>query len=396
MLQQPALNTTLLTVLSLLLLAGCSAQNNALAADQQPGDYWVYVGTYTGPKSQGIQLLRLDSTGALTNLGLAAPATNPTFLAIHPNQKFLYAVGETSDFAGQKTGSVSAFAINPTTGKLTLLNQQPSAGRGPCYVTIDATGKNALVANYGGGTVSVLPIADDGKLSPHSSAIQHTGTGPNKSRQEAPHAHSINLDPSNQLAIAADLGIDKLLLYRLDPTKGTLTPSTPPAVDLAPGSGPRHFTFHTTGQYAYLINEMASTITAFSYDPKRATLTEIQTVTTLPEGFKGNNTTAEVRVHPSGRFLYGSNRGHDSIAIFAIDPKTGKLTPLGHQPTLGKTPRNFNIDPTGHYLLAANQSADNVVVFTIHPQTGLLTPNNSVAEVGAPVCLKFLPMTRQD
>lgn len=394
MIQRPTCKSMLLVALSLLTLAGCGSQNKAVADDSQSADTWVYVGAYTNGKSKGIQLLRMDSAGTLTNLGLAAPVTNPTFLAIHPNRQFLYAVGETNQFAGQKSGSVSAFAIDHATGRLTLLNQQPSVGQGPCHLTVDATGKNVLVANYGAGSITVLPIAPDGSLAAPTCTIQHTGSGPNKNRQAGPHAHSINLDPANQFAFVADLGIDKMLVYRFDPARGTLTPNTPPATDLAPGAGPRHFTFHPAGRYAYVINELNATVTVFAHDLKRGALAEIQTITTLPEGFDGMNATAEVRVHPSGRFLYASNRGHDSIAIYSIDPDTGKLTFLAHQSTLGKTPRNFNIDPTGRYLLAANQSTDNIAVFTINPQTGLLTPNGGVAEVAAPVCIQFLPVAQ--
>jgi 6-phosphogluconolactonase len=249
------------------------------------------------------------------------------------------------------------------------------------------------VANYGGGSVACLPVDAAGRLEPASSFLQHEGSGADPKRQAGPHAHSINLDAANRFAIAADLGLDKLFIDRFDAAKGTLTPNDPPFARVAPGSGPRHFAFHPDGRHGYVINEMACTVTAFDYDPERGALSEIQTISTLPEGTRGSNlSTAEVQVHPSGRFLYGSNRGHNTIAIFAIDAATGRLRPVGHQPTQGKTPRNFGIDPTGRYLLAANQDSGTVVVFRINPQTGQLEPTGQVAEVPKPVCVKFVPI----
>jgi 6-phosphogluconolactonase len=295
-------------------------------------------------------------------------------------------------FAGRKTGSVSGYAVIPETGKLKPLNSQPSGGPGPCHVTVDKEGKNLLVANYSGGSVAVLPIADDGSLKEPSCVIQHKGTGPNKSRQEGPHAHSINLDPAGRFAFAADLGLDKLLIYRFDAAKGTLTPSDPPFASVAPGAGPRHLAFHPNGRFAYVINEMGMTVTAFAYDAERGALKELQTVPTLPAGRETTpaDSTAEVAVHPSGKFLFGSNRGHNSIAIFSVDAETGKLTPAGHESTQGKTPRNFGIDPTGAFLLAANQDTSNVVVFRIDLKTGLLSPTGSSVQVPLPVCVKFV------
>ena len=364
-------------------------------ADQQKAEpnaqtLLVYVGTYTGPKSKGIYLLRMDlASGALTAPEVAAEVANPSFLAVHPSRRFLYAVGEIGNFAGRKSGAVSAFAIDPESGKLKLLNQQPSGGTGPCHLTVDGAGKNVLAANYSSGSVCVLPIGEDGRLAEPSEVVQHKGSGPNPKRQEGPHAHSVNLDPAGRFAFAADLGLDKIMVYRFDPAKGKLAPNDPPAASVAPGAGPRHFAFHPTGRFAYVINEMASTVTAFAYDANAGRLSELQTVSTLPAGFTGSSTTAEVQVHPSGRFLYGSNRGHDSIAVFGIDARTGKLTAVGHQPTQGKTPRNFGIDPTGTYLLAANQGSGNLVVFRIDPKSGELKPTGVTAEVPSPVCVKF-------
>jgi 6-phosphogluconolactonase len=358
--------------------------------------YRVYVGTYTtgAGAGRGIQLLELDmATGTLTSRGLAGESVNPSFLAVHPSRRFLYAVGETAEFNGEKTGAVSAFTIDPASGSLSLLNQQSSRGPGPCYVTVDRAGKNVLVANYNGGSVACLPIGGDGRLAPASAFVQHEGSSVNAQRQKEPHAHSINLDAANRFAIAADLGLDRLLVYRFDSGRGTLTANDPPFARVAPGSGPRHFAFHPDGKHAYVINEILCTVTAFDYDPERGTLTESGTVSTLPEGPKAKNySTAEIQVHPSGRFVYGSNRGHNTIAIFAVDASGGRLRPLGHQSTGGRTPRNFGIDPTGRYLLAANQDSGTVAVFRIDPQTGLLQPTGQTAEVPRPVCVKFVPL----
>jgi len=358
---------------------------SAGAADDKPDKVRVYIGTYTGKNSKGIYLGELDlASGALTIKGLAGESTNPSFLAIHPSQKFLYSVNEVGSFDNKKTGAVSAFAIDPKTGNLTLLNQQPSGGTGPCHLIVDKAGKNVLVANYSGGTVESLPIGEDGKLKEPVSVIQHKGA-------KQPHAHSINLDAANKFAVAADLGLDQLLVYKFDPAKGTLTPNEPPSASVAAGAGPRHFTFDPKGKYGYVINEMGSTVTAFSYDPDKGTLQEIQTISTLPKDFTGKGlSTAEVVAHPSGKFLYGSNRGHDSIAIFAIDPETGKLTAQGHESTKGKTPRNFAIDPTGAYLLAENQDSGSIVVFRIDPKTGSLKQVGEPVSISAPVCVRFV------
>jgi 6-phosphogluconolactonase len=380
-----------------LLLLGGAAVSEASPNSARPGagKLWVYVGTYTQGKSQGIYLFQLDpATGKLTPRGVAARADSPSFLAVHPGHRFLYAVNEVGDAASGKRGAVSAFAIDPGTGHLTFLNQQSSGGAGPCYVVVDRGGRHVLVANYGGGSVTVLPIGAAGRLGAATAFIQHHGSSVNPQRQEGPHAHSINPDRANRFAIAADLGLDKVLIYRYNAVRGTLVPNTPPSVSVAPGSGPRHFAFHPSGRAAYVINEMASTVTAFRCDPHSGRLQAIQTVSTLPRDFTGSSTTAEVQVHPSGRFLYGSNRGHDSIAIFAIDSATGRLTPVGHQSTQGKTPRNFGIDPTGRFLLAANQDSDSLVVFRIDQETGRLTPTGQVVPVPMPVCVKMVPVGR--
>jgi 6-phosphogluconolactonase len=354
-------------------------------------EYLVYIGTYTRENSKGIYTCRLDAaTGKLSALALAAETINPSFLTLHPNGKFLYAANETPNYEGKAGGSLTGYAIEPSTGKLTLLNTVSSRGAGPCYVAVDKSGKSLLAANYGGGSVVAVPVRDDGRLGEASAFVQHTGSSVNPKRQQAPHAHSINLSRDNRFAVAADLGLDQLLVYAFDPVKGSLVPNDPAFAKLNPGAGPRHFAFHPDGRYGYVINELQSTVTALAYEASRGVFKEIQTITTLPENFQGNNSTAEVQVHPTGKFLYGSNRGHDSIAVFAIDSNKGTLTSIEQVSTQGKTPRNFGIDPTGSYLLAANQNSNNIVVFAIDPKTGRLTPTGQVLEVGSPVCVKFL------
>ena len=349
----------------------------------------VYVGTYTDETTRGIYLSEFDSaTGQLLPAQLAAEVKNPSFVALHPNGKYLYSVSEIADFQGKPVGGVTAFKIHPATG---LLNQQSSAGAGPCHLVVDAAGKNVLVANYGGGSVSVLPIAPNGQLSPASSSIQHHGSSVNKQRQEAPHAHSINLDPANKFAFAADLGLDKVLIYQFNRDKGLLIVNDPPAGIVSPGSGPRHFALHSSGKFAFVNNELTSSVTSFAYDATRGGLTEIQTLSTLPEPTPGNST-AETVVHPTGKFVYVSNRGHNSLAIFECDATTGKLTAMGHQSTEGKTPRNFNIDPSGRYILAANQDSNTVVVLKIDSSTGQLTSTGNSINVGRPVCIRFAPI----
>lgn len=348
----------------------------------------VYFGTYTRGLSKGIYLARFDlETGRLDALELAAELANPSFLALHPTRPLVFAVGEMADFGGEKAGAVSALAVDRATGRLSLLNQQTSGGAHPCHVCVAPSGDHVLAANYTSGSLACYPIEADGSLGAMTCLVQHEGSSVNPRRQAGPHAHSINPDPAGRFFFAADLGLDKILVYRLE--SGRLVPNNPPSASLAPGSGPRHFTFHPTGRFAYVINELASTVTAFRYDAERGSLDSLQTISTLPEGFDGQSTTAEVQVHPSGNFLYGSNRGHDSIAIFRIHPETGKLTALGHASTEGKMPRNFAVDPTGRFLLAANQDTDNVVVMRIDQETGTLQSTGQHLKVGAPVCVKF-------
>ena len=363
-------------------------------ANRSSGDYFVYVGTYTQPDtgSKGIYAYRFHpADGKLTPIGLVGETVNPSFLAVHPNGQYLYSVSEVDTYNGQKTGTVSAFRIDPQTAKLTLLNTLSSRGGGPCHLLVDKTGRNLLVANYSTGSVASLPIKEDGSLSEATAFIQHEGEVADKERQGHPHAHSVNLSRSNRFMLATDLGLDEVLVYRFDAAKGSLTPSDPPFVKVEPGSGPRHFAVHPSEKYAYVINEIKSTVTAFRYDAAKGTLRSQQTISTLPKDFAGMNlSTAEIAVDPRGRFLYGSNRGHDSIAVFAIDPHRGTLTLVEITPTRGKTPRNFAIDPTGAYLFAANEDSGNIVLFRIDQVTGRLTPAGQKIEVGAPVCVTFV------
>lgn len=352
----------------------------------------VYFGTYTGGKnpSKGIYHSILDTdTGKLSNPILTAEAKNPSFLEIHPNKKFLYAVSEVGG-----SGGVSAYAINRKTGNLKFLNKQKSGGAGPCHVSIDNIGKNVLVANYGSGSASVIPIKSNGTLGEPTGFVQHEGSSVNPRRQKEPHAHSINVSPDNRFAFVADLGTDKVMIYRLDIKKGTIVKNNPPYAKLKPGAGPRHFSFHPNGKYAYVINELDCTVTAFTYKSASGALNDIQTITTLPKDFDGSNTCAEVRVHPNGKFLYGSNRGHDSIAVYRIDLANGKLTFEEHETADIKTPRNFNIDPTGKFCLVANQGSNSVVVFRIDQKTGALEPAGHKVSIGRPVCVRFLRLNR--
>src|SRR5579863_3557278 len=381
---------TLLLTLLILVMSSVAA-----ASPASKEKYFVYVGTYTaeGSSSKGIYAYRYDpSASTLTPIGLVAETTNPSFLAIHPNHRFLYAVNETGDYKGQKSGAVTAFSIDHVTGKLTQLNQVASGGADPCYITVDKTGKYVLVANYTGGSISAFPVLADGRLGEASAFIQHSGHGTNPKRQEGPHAHSIDLSPDNRFAIVDDLGLDETLVYKFDSAKGSLTLNDPPFAKAAPGAGPRHFAFHPNGKFGYVLDEMGSTVSALSYDSAGGVLHPLQTISSLPNGFAGQDDAAEIEVHPSGKFLYASNRGHDSIAVFAIDQKQGTLTPIEYVPTKGASPRNFAIDPTGKLMLAENEKSDNIVVFRIDPQTGRLTPTGKVLEISQPVCVKFVPI----
>jgi 6-phosphogluconolactonase len=380
--------TDITAALARAVLVVAALAGSAVAAAEK--SLTVYVGTYTDGASRGIYRFTFDpAIGSASEPVLAAETKNPSFLALHPAGRFLYAVGELGSFQGAKTGAVSAFAVDRKTGDLTLLNQQPSEGAGPCHLVVDRTGRNVLVANYGGGNVVVLPIDADGKLKPVSSNRVHQGSGPNKGRQEKPHAHGIYLDAAERFALAPDLGADRVFVYRFDAAKGTLEPHG--AGTLEPGSGPRHLAFHPGGKHVYVINELLSTITVFSWDAATGALAPVQTVSCLPTGFSGTSWTAEVAVSPDGRFVYGSNRGDDSLAVFAVELPTGKLTAKGHAPIGGKYPRHFTIDPTGRFILAGHQNSGTIAVLRLDPATGIPSLAGSPIRIDKPVCLLPAP-----
>ena len=375
-------------------LASCTTTVTEKAPQNQNQDQsqelLLYVGTYAKPEEESIFLYKLNlSTGALTRVGATKAGENPSYLTLDAKHQYLYAVNETTDFQGKASGAVSAFAVDQKTGALTFLNQQSTQGSAPCYISLDKAARCALVANYLGGNVSLLPIQPNGQLSPASATDQHTGSGPHKN-QEAAHAHCLLPDPANRFAFAVDLGTDKVYGYRLNTEKGTLEPTASPAFTAAPGAGPRHLTFHPTAPLAFLINELNSTVTALRYDATAGTFQEIQTLSTLPSDFGGQNSCADLHVSPNGKFLYGSNRGHDSLVVYAIDTASGRLTLVQHVPTLGQKPRNFTLDPTGQLVLVANQATNTVVTFWVDGQTGQLTPTGNSVSVLAPVCLQVV------
>lgn len=348
-----------------------------------------YVGTYTGPNSHGIYFVDLDpETGTLGEPQLAGVTTNPSFVALHPTKPYLYAALEIGEFEGQKTGAVQAFKIDPSTGKLTALNGQSSTGPGPCYVAVDPSGQSVMVANYGGGSVGVLPVADDGSLKAPSAHDQHKGSGPNPKRQQRAFAHSIVADPSGQYALSCDLGTDEVIVYKLDAKAGSITRVG--EARLAPGAGPRHIAFHPNGKYVFVNGELNGTVTPLTWDASNGSLKPLTPAPTLPADFTAANTTAEVAVHPNGKFVYVSNRGHDSVALQAFDEASGTLTPVDHTSTQGQQPRNFSIDPTGRYLVVANQKSDLLVSFKIDALTGKLTPVGSTVKIGAACCVRFV------
>lgn len=356
----------------------------------QPSDeaarWWVYVGTYTGGSSEGIYVLEFDgATGMLSEPRLAARMENPSFLGVHPSLPVLYAAGE----AGAEGGLASAFAIEAETGLLTPINRQSTIGDGPCHVAVSPSGKHLAVPNYGGGSVVVFPIDARGGLGEASAFVQHEGKGPDARRQEAPHAHGAYYDDAGKILFVVDLGTDKVLIYDHDDA-GRLTPHDPPHASVEPGAGPRHLAFHPDGRFAYVVNEMGNTVTVFAYEADAATLRAIQTVTTLPGEFSGENSTAEIAVHPNGRYVYASNRGHDSIAIYDVEEGSGELKLVGHALTGGRTPRHFAIDPAGRFVLAANQGSDNIVVFAIDAEDGALRATGVEVSVDSPVCVVFV------
>jgi 6-phosphogluconolactonase len=359
-----------------------------------PREYFMYVGAYTFKGGKGIYAYRFNSeTGKLTPMGLAAETVNPSFLAIHPNRRFLYAANEfpTNEFPPntKKNAEITAYSVDARTGRLTALNTVSTGGVYTPHLAVDESGRMLVVVNYFSGSTAALPIHADGRLGEVSSLIPHSGHSIDPERQAGPHPHGIAIAPGNRFAIVCDRGTDQVVVYRLDAAGARLTPNDPPFTKLAAGSGPRHFAFRPDGRFGYAINEISSTITALRWDGKSGTLTEVQTVSTLPAPDK-SNTTAEVAIDPRGRFLYGSNRGHDSIAVFAIDGATGKLTNVQDIPAGGRTPRNFALDPTGRFLFAANQDTSDIVAFRIDPESGKLTPTGDKYNVSLPVCIVFL------
>lgn len=362
-----------------------------------PTEFFVYFGTYTNAKtaSKGIYRARFDATtGKLSPAELAAEAKDPAWLALHPTGKFLYAIDESADAKRTPGQGLGAYALDAKTGALTLLNRQSTGSSGACHITVDATGRTVLVANYGGGGVSAVTLQPDGRLGVIGSVIQHTGSSVNPSRQKGPHAHQIITSADNRFAFVPDLGLDRVLIYDLNSATAQLTAHTPASASLPPGSGPRHLAFHPSNQFAYVISEMLCTLTAFRYDATAGSLTAFQTLSTLPPGesvAKGTST-AELQVHPSGKFLYGSNRGHNTIVVYAIDAKSGQLTYVENASTLGKTPRHFALDPTGQWLLAENQDSHTVSVLRIDQQSGRLTPAGPLVDVPSAVSAVFVPI----
>jgi 6-phosphogluconolactonase len=361
----------------------------------------VFVGTYTEPivfgtgkvlqgKGEGIYVFRMDeSTGALESVGIATGIANPSYLAFGPSKRFLYAVNELKAYRGEASGTVSAFAVDFSSATLIPLNRQLTRGTDPCHVVVDAAGKHVFVSNFMSGSVCVLSIRNDGSLAPACDFVQHRGSSVDSRRQDGPHAHSVTLDPSDRFAFVPDLGLDKVMIYRFDSRRGTLRPNTVASIATAPGAGPRHLALHPNGRFAYLVNELDSTVDALAYDANDGTFEPMQTISSLPDRFAGVNTCADIRVAPSGEFVYASNRGHDSVAVYRVDAARGTLTHVDRVPTRGTTPRSFNIDPSGRFLLVANQDSDSLVVLRIDPESGIPRFTGHTATVPTPVCVAF-------
>lgn len=371
---------------------GAETRAQSKPASAPAADTLVYVGTYTegGSSSKGIYLFRLQTQGlevsqnvTLVPLGLAAETVNPSFIEVDPKRRLLFAVNEI------EAGAVSAFSMAPD-GKLTLINQRPSKGAGPCHLVFDREGRHLLVSNYNSGSVAVIPVAPDGKLGEATDVKQHSGKSVHPQRQTGPHAHCATFDPANQFAFVCDLGLDKIMVYKFDATQGKLTPAEPSFVALKPGAGPRHMVFRPDGKFAYVINELNSTITAFAYDAASGALKELETVSTLPGYYDGPNTAAEIGMHPSGKFLFASNRGNESVVLFTIDPDKGTLTWVEEQNTGGKTPRHFGIEPSAKHLVIANQGSDTLLASRIDKDNGRLKPSGVFAKCPSPACAVFL------
>ncbi|MGH7602765.1 MAG: lactonase family protein [Gemmatimonadaceae bacterium] len=363
--------------------------------EAQSDDGLLYVGTYTDDgRSKGIYLVRMDQgTGKLRVVGSIDAGANPSYLAMHPNGQVLYAVNEVDKFDNKPTGGVVAFSIARDTGKLTRLGEQPTEGTGPAYVSVDRSGRVVLVANYDGGSVALLPIQTNGSLAPATSVVKHTGSGPVVDRQSEPHAHCIVVDPSNRYALAADLGADRVFVYRLDLDGKSLRRVEGGEAVMHPGAGPRHIAFYPTAPFVFVANELDSTVATLRFDAERGALTVLGTTSTLPSGWKGENNPADIHVAPSGHTVYVSNRGHNSIAVFSVAEGTGVLSLQQTISTGGDTPRNFTLDPTGRWLLAANQKSDSIVVFVRDEQSGKLTSTRERIALPSPVCLRFRAAT---
>ncbi len=361
-----------------------------LGSAEAASSCFVYVGTYTTAQSKGIYMFKFDpASGESSAPVLAAEARNASFLALSPNGRFLYAVNETDRFDGQPGGAVTAYAVDSRTGSLTLLNRVGTRGAGPCHLAVNPSGKCLVAANYGGGSVAAFPVRSDGTLGEARSFIQHKGKSVNPRRQEGPHAHGVTFDSDGRFVFVPDLGLDQIVIYRVNAAEGSIVPHDPPFVAVAPGSGPRHFVFHPKARLAYAVNELANTVGVFKYDNAQGVLRHRQTVSTLPDGYAGDNTTAEIEVDPQGRFVIASNRGHDSLAVFAVGGD-GTLSLRGHTSTQGKTPRNFAFDPSGRWIWVANQNSNSLVLFRFAPETGTLELAGRTINIGAPVCVKYM------
>ena len=373
-----------------LFLLGAGLAASLLAAPDHTSI--VYFGTSTTGANRGIYAAEFDSSsGVLSPATRVAETSNPVFVAIHPNHKWLYSLGEVPGDDGKPVGILQGYVINPETGGLTLINRRLTGGKNPCHLTIDQTGRFILTTNYNGGFVAVYSLDAQGQICERTALVQHSGPlGPTKDRQDAPHAHSVNLDSSNRFAIVCDLGLDKVFVYHFDSSNGTLTPNTPPSVSVMPGGGPRHLAFHPNGKFAYVIDEVNSSMTAFAWDKERGVLTQIQEVHLIPEDYKQLDTSAEVVIHKSGKFLYASNRGYDSLRVFAIDQKTGLLTFVMDERDSLKHPRNFLIDPSGRWLVCANRDADTATTYAIDQKTGALTYTGRSISVPQAICVRFL------
>ena len=386
---------TLSTAFFFIMLTLITWPNGPAPTLAKGGESIVYVGTFRRESSKGIYAWRLDTnSGRMDSLGLVADTMRPVFIALHPNHRFLYAVSRPTAVDRQNVGVVVAYTIDTKTARLTMLNSFPTRGTDPAYLAVDRSGRNVLVANFGSnsgnGCITVFPVKKDGSLAEASDFIQYSGVGVHPQRQQGPHSHAINVSPDNRFVFVADLGLDKIFIYHFDAKQGKLRPNDPAFATLRPGAGPRQFVFHPSGKFFYVVNEIQSTVTTFTY--AAGSLKEVQTVSTLRQGFTGNSTAATVQVHPSGRFLYASNRGADDIAVYSIDPNTGTLTLVEFVSTQGKTPGNFGIDPSGSWLIVANQSSDSLALFRIDSQTGKLLTTGQSFEVGTPSCVKFLPL----